>query len=43
VIGQSMYENLDNKQNLIEMKVDPTGWTYADENTGGSYKLYTLR
>ena len=43
VIGQSMYENLDSKQNLVEMNVDPTRWTYVDEKTGGSYKLYTLR
>jgi hypothetical protein len=43
VIGQSMYKNLDNKQNLIEMNVDPTKWTYVDEKTGGSYKLYTFR
>jgi len=43
VIGQSMYENLDGKENLIEMNVDPTRWTYFDEKTGGSYKLYTLR
>ena len=35
VIGQSMYKNLDNKQNLIEMNVDPTKWTYIDEKTGG--------
>jgi len=38
-----MYENLDSKQNLVEMNVDPTRWTYVDEKTGGSYKLYTLR
>jgi adenylate cyclase len=43
VIGQSMYENLDSKQNLIEMNVDPTRWTYVDEKTGSNYKLYTLR
>jgi class 3 adenylate cyclase len=43
VIGQSMYENLDSKQNLIEMIVDPMRWTYVDEKTGGSYKLYSLR
>lgn len=43
VIGQSMYENLDSKQNLVEMNVEPTRWTYVDEKTGGSYKLYTLR
>jgi adenylate cyclase len=42
VIGQSMYENLGSKQNLIEMNVDPMRWTYFDEKTGGSYKLYTL-
>jgi adenylate cyclase len=43
VIGQSMYENLDSKQNLIEMNVDPMRWTYVDEKTGCSYKLYMLR
>ncbi len=43
IIGQSMYENLDNKQNLIEMNIDPTRWTYVDEKTGSSYKLYILR
>jgi class 3 adenylate cyclase len=42
VIGQSMYENLDSKENLIEMNLDPTRWTYVDEKTGNSYKLYTL-
>jgi adenylate cyclase len=43
VIGQSMYENLNSKQNLAEMNVDPTRWTYVDEKTGGSYKLYALK
>jgi adenylate cyclase len=43
VIGQSMYENLDSNQNLVEMNVDPTRWTYTDEKTGGSYRLYMLR
>ena len=42
VIGQSMYENLDNNQNLVEMKVDRTRWTYIDEKTEGSYRLYML-
>ena len=42
VIGQSMYENLYNKQNLVEMNVDRTRWTYIDEKTGGSYRLYML-
>lgn len=43
IVGQSMYENLDNKQNLIEMNIDPTRWTYVDEKTESSYKLYILR
>jgi adenylate cyclase len=43
VIGQSVSKNLECGQNLIEMNVDPTRWTYVDEKTGGSYKMYTLR
>jgi adenylate cyclase len=43
VIGQSMYENLDSKQNLVEVNVDPSRWTYFDEKTGGSYKLYYIK
>jgi adenylate cyclase len=43
VIGQSMYERLDSKQNFVEMYVDPTRWTYIDEKSGSSYKLYVLR
>ncbi|HJU95001.1 MAG TPA: adenylate/guanylate cyclase domain-containing protein [Nitrososphaera sp.] len=43
IVGQSMYENLDSKQNLIEMNIDPTRWTYVDEKTESSYKLYILR
>jgi adenylate cyclase len=43
VIGQSMYEILDSKQNLVEINVDPTRWTYVDEKAGSSYKLYTLK
>ncbi len=42
VIGQSMYENLDNNQNLVEINVDSTRWTYIDEKTGSSYRLYML-
>lgn len=42
VIGQSMYENLDNNQNLVEMNVNRSRWTYIDEKTGGSYRLYML-
>jgi adenylate cyclase len=43
VIGQSMYEKLDSKQNFVEMNVDPTRCTHIDEKSGSSYKLYTLR
>lgn len=43
VIGQSTYEKLDSKQNFLEMNVDATRWTYVDEKTGCSYKLYMLR
>jgi len=43
VIGQSMYEQLDNKHNFTEMNMDQTTWTYIDEKSGSSYKLYTLR
>ncbi len=42
VIGQSVSKNLDSGQNLMEMDVDPTRWTYIDEKTGASYKMYTL-
>jgi class 3 adenylate cyclase len=42
VIGQSMYENLDNDQNFVEANVDRTRWTYIDEKTGGGYRLYVL-
>jgi adenylate cyclase len=42
VIGQSMYEKLDRKQNFAEMNVDPTRWTYIDGKSGSSYKLYAL-
>jgi hypothetical protein len=40
VIGQSMYEKLDSKQNFAEMNVDPTRWTYIDGKSGSSYRLY---
>ena len=42
VIGQSMSENLDNTQNVVEMNIDRTRWTYIDEKTGASYRLYML-
>jgi hypothetical protein len=37
-----MYENLGNSQNLVEMNVDRTRWTYIDEKSGGSYRLHML-
>src|SRR5215208_5620374 len=40
VIGQSMYEKLDSKQNFTEMNMDSTRWTYIDEKSRSSYKLY---
>jgi adenylate cyclase len=43
MIGQSMYENLDSKRGLVEMKVDAKRWTYIDEKSRSSYKLYTFR
>lgn len=42
IIGQSMYENLENNENLVDMNVDQTRWTYTDEKTGCSYRLYML-
>jgi adenylate cyclase len=42
IIGQSMYENLENNENLVELNVDQTRWTYIDEKTGCSYRLYML-
>ena len=42
LIGQSMYEKLDNKQDFVEMNLDPTRWTYVDEKRGSSHKLYAL-
>ena len=42
IIGQSMYENLENNENLVDMNVDQTRWTYIDEKTGSSYRLYML-
>jgi len=43
IIGQSVYENLDNNENVVEMNIDHTRWSYIDEKTGGSYRLYMLR
>ncbi len=42
IIGQSMYENLENNESLVDMNVDQTRWTYIDEKTGSSYRLYML-
>jgi len=43
VIGQSMYERLDSKQDFAEIEVDISRWSYFDERNGSSYKLYALR
>jgi adenylate cyclase len=43
MIGQSMYENLDSKRGLVEMKVDSSRWTYNDEKSKRRYKLYELK
>jgi class 3 adenylate cyclase len=43
MIGQSMYEKLETKQNFAEMNVDPSRWTYIDGKSGSSYELYALR
>jgi adenylate cyclase len=43
MIGQSIYENLDSKLNLVEINVDPSRWTYIDEKSGHRYKLYELK
>jgi adenylate cyclase len=43
VIGQSMYENLDSKRNLVEINIDPSRWTYIDEKSGHRYRLYELK
>src|SRR5919197_3348802 len=40
MIGQSMYEKLETKQNFAEMNVDPSRWTYIDGKSGSSYELY---
>jgi adenylate cyclase len=43
VIGQSMYEKLDSKQDFAEIDLDLSKWSYIDERSGSSYKLYSLR
>jgi adenylate cyclase len=43
MIGQSMYENLDSKRNLVEINVDPSRWEYIDEKSGDRYKIYELK
>ena len=42
IIGQSMHENLEINENLVGLNVDQRRWTYIDEKTGCSYKLYML-
>lgn len=43
VIGQSVYEKLVNKDDFAEIRADPARWTYVDEKSGSSYRLYALR
>jgi class 3 adenylate cyclase len=43
VVGQSVYEKMANKDDFEEIKVDPARWTYVDEKSGSSYRLYALR
>lgn len=43
LIGQSLYDKLASKGDFAEIKVDPARWTYADEKSGSSYRLYALR
>lgn len=43
MIGQSVYEKLANKDDFTEIRVDPARWTYVDEKSGSSYRLYALR
>jgi adenylate cyclase len=43
VIGQSVHEKLANKDDFAEIRVDPARWTYVDEKSGSSYRLYALR
>ncbi|HEY3094417.1 MAG TPA: adenylate/guanylate cyclase domain-containing protein [Nitrososphaera sp.] len=42
-VGQSVYEKLANKNDFVEIKVDPARWTYVDEKSGSSYRLHALR
>ena len=43
VIGQSVHEKLANKDDFVEIKIDLARWTYVDEKSGSSYRLYALR
>jgi class 3 adenylate cyclase len=43
VIGQSVYEKLADKDDFVEIRVDPARWTYVDEKSGSGYRLYALR
>jgi adenylate cyclase len=44
IIGQSMYEKIEDiRQTFVEIDVDPARWTYIDEKSGCSYKLYARR
>lgn len=43
VIGQSVYEKLVDREGFEEVKLDPSKWTYFDEKSGSSYRLYALK
>jgi class 3 adenylate cyclase len=43
VVGQSVYEKLANKDEFAEIRTDPSRWTYVDEKSGDSYRLYALK
>jgi class 3 adenylate cyclase len=43
LIGQSVHEELAGKDDIEELKLDPAKWTYIDEKSRSSYRLYVLR
>jgi adenylate cyclase len=43
VAGQSLYENLDDNLGFTLLDVDPARWSYSDEKSGSSYKLYLMK
>jgi adenylate cyclase len=43
VAGQSLYENLADNQGFARLDVDPARWSYVDEKSGSSYRLYLMK